>query len=213
MKEKHVIIISGEPGIGKTTLADNLCLFFVASEDFEFLDIEESLSEAEDVYEKSKKQLFYFDDFLGSNYFEAIEHKKDSHIVKFIDRIKNDKAKIFILTSRTNILNSGILHSTYLSNYKISKNEFMLTMSDFSKFDKAKILYNHIWFSNLKEEFINELYKEKRYMDIINHRNFNPRLIEFITDTDRVSIYNSSEYWEFIESTLKKPKGYMERLF
>ena len=67
------------------------------SRDYEFIDIEESLSEAESVYERGKNQLFYYDDFLGSNYFEAIENKKDSHIVKFIERIKNDKTSALFL--------------------------------------------------------------------------------------------------------------------
>ncbi|MDQ6961579.1 MAG: restriction endonuclease, partial [Mariprofundaceae bacterium] len=30
LEKKHDIIISGEPGIGKTTLAENLCLFYVS---------------------------------------------------------------------------------------------------------------------------------------------------------------------------------------
>ncbi|MBL7129550.1 MAG: restriction endonuclease [Ignavibacteria bacterium] len=205
LRDKHVLIISGEPGIGKTTLAENLCLYF-ASKNFEFIDIEESLSEAENIYTKGKRQIFYYNDFLGSNYFEAIENKKDSHISKFIERIKNDKLKYFILTSRTNILNSGVWHSNIFSNNKIRKNEYMLTIESLTELDKAKILYNHIWFSKLEEKFIDEIYKEKKYRKVIKHKNFNPRLIEFITDVDRVNNYKYSDYWNYIQETLNNPK-------
>ena len=205
LNEKHVLLISGEPGIGKTTLAENLCLFF-ASRDYEFIDIEESLSEAENVYARGKKQIFYFDDFLGSNYFEAIENKKDSHIIKFIERIKNDKTKRFILTSRTNILNSGILYSSAFSNYKMRQNEFMLTIEKLTAFDRAMILYNHIWFSNLTEDYIDVFYKDKRYKKIIKHKNYNPRLIEFITDIERLNVSSSSDYWNYIVNTMSNPK-------
>ncbi len=203
LKENNVLIISGEPGIGKTTLAENLCLYF-ASKNYEFCDIEESVSEAENIYHRDKKQIFYFDDFLGSNYFEAIENKKDSHIVKFIDRIKNNKSKIFILTSRTNILLSGINYSSVLYNKKINKNEYLISVNKISELDKARILYNHIWFSKLNQEFLNELYTDKRYRKIINHQNFNPRIIEFITDSDRVSSVLAN-YWEYVWETLENP--------
>ncbi|MBN1435544.1 MAG: restriction endonuclease [Sedimentisphaerales bacterium] len=212
LREKHVLLISGEPGIGKTTLAENLCLFY-ASKDFEFVNIEESLSEAESIYERDKKQIFYYDDFLGSNYLEAIENKKDSHIMKFIERIKNDPTKRFILTSRTNILNAGILYSPILENYRIKSNEFMLTIEALSAIDKARILYNHIWFSKLSEDYINELHKNKRYRKIINHKNYNPRLIEFITDTTRINLSNSSAYWDYVVNTLNNPKDIWSQCF
>lgn len=204
LDENNVLIISGEPGIGKTTLAENICLFFVAN-DYMFFDIEENLNDAEQVYIKGEKQIFYFDDFLGSNYFEAIENKKDSHIVKFIDRVKQDKSKKFILTSRTNILNNAIIHSSIFDNKKIQKNEFLLVIQSLKNIEKAHILYNHIWFSKLDVDFIEEIYKDKRYHNIIRHKNFNPRLIEFITDTDRIGI-SANRYWEFIVKTLDNPK-------
>jgi hypothetical protein len=211
LKKNNVLIISGEPGIGKTILAENLSLYYV-SKDYEFIDIEESLSEAESVYRRGKKQLFYFDDFLGSNYFEAIENKKDSHIVKFINRVKNDKTKIFILTTRTNILNSGILYSSIFSINKIQNNEFILTIEKLNKLDRAKILYNHIWFSKLNEDYIDKIYEQKRYKLIIKHKNFNPRLIEFITDSERISV-QAKEYWDYINATLEDPKDIWDYCF
>jgi hypothetical protein len=204
LEENHTVIISGEPGIGKTVLAENLGLFY-ASKDFEFIDIQESLSEAENVYKPELKQIFYFDDFLGSNYFEIIENKKDSHVVKFIDRIKRDKTKRFILTSRTNIFKSGVIHSPIFSNHKIEKQEYLIKITSLSELDRAKILYNHIWFSKLPEDYIDELYFDKRYRDIIRHKNFNPRLIQFITDMDRIPVDESKDYWEYIVRTLKNP--------
>ena len=212
LKTNHVLIISGEPGIGKTTLAENICLYF-SSKGYEFIDIEESLSEAENIYTRGKKQIFYFDDFLGSNYFEAIENKKDSHIIKFIERIKNDSTKLFILTSRTNILNSGVLHSNIFSNQTIQKDEFLLTIKSLSQLDRAKILYNHIWFSELTEKFVDEIYENRRYIGIIKHQNYNPRLIEFITDVNRITTSDSDSYWGYIEETLRNPKDIWSNCF
>jgi DNA polymerase III delta prime subunit len=205
LRTNGVLIISGEPGIGKTTLARNLCLSYV-SEGFEFLDIEESLSEAEGVYQKGKRQIFLFDDFLGSNYFEAVQNKKDSHIVNFMDRVRNDKTKRFILTSRTNILNAGVLYSPIFANRNLRSSEYMLTIGSLEEFDRALILYNHIWFSSLPESFIDEIYAGKRYRQIIRHDNFNPRLIDFILDANRVPVEEPTSYWRYISKTLQNPR-------
>ena len=150
INKSNVIIIAGEPGIGKTTLAEHIALYYI-EKDFEFYDIENSINEAENIFHREKKQVFYFDDFLGSNYLEAIEDKKDSHIIKFIERIKKDKHKRFILTSRTNIFNQSILLSDTFSSKNISKNEFILKIDSLKDIDKARILYNHIWHSSLDE--------------------------------------------------------------
>ena len=151
LQENNVIILTGEPGIGKTTLADNLAIYYI-SKGYEFCDIEENISEAESLFRENeqKKILFYCDDFLGSNMYDAINNKRDSHIVKFINRIRKDNSKKFILTSRTNILNKAYRLSHIFQTLKIRDNEFLLTIENLTNIDKAKILYNHIYHSITK---------------------------------------------------------------
>ncbi|TKB23852.1 hypothetical protein FCL47_20440 [Desulfopila sp. IMCC35006] len=208
----HTVIITGEPGVGKTTLADHLCLYFVLK-DFELCYIEDSISEAESALQTKKKQIFYFDDFLGRNFLEALNRHEDSHVINFIKRIRNDKYKRFILTSRTTILNQGKRLSDLFLIENVDRNEFEIKISSLSYFDKAKILYNHIWFSDLSEQFIEQLYFDKRYRIIIKHHNFNPRLISFITDTHKISNLTSSEYWPFIYNTLQNPTDIWTHVF
>jgi len=175
--------------------------------------IENSINEAESIYREDNKQLFYFDDFLGANYLQAFEFHQDSHIVKFIKRIKKDKNKRFILTSRTNILNQGLSLSDNFRNGKIERDEFIISIDDLSDMEKAKILYNHIWHSDLDKIYIDELYKEKRYKTIIKHKNFNPRIIEFITDMDRLDSIKVEEYWDFILQKLDDPSDIWAQTF
>lgn len=208
----HTVIITGDPGVGKTTLADHLCLYY-ALKGFELCYIEDSISEAESAYHPEKKQIFYFDDFLGRNFLEALNRHEDSHVINFIKRIRNDKYKRFILTSRTTILNQGKRLSDLFLIENVDRNEFEIKISSLSNFDKAKILYNHIWFSDLSEQFVEKLYFNKRYKKIIKHHNFNPRLISFITDTHKLSKVTSSEYWPFIHSTLENPTDIWTHLF
>ena len=214
LEESHIIIIAGEPGIGKTTLAEHLALWYI-EQGFKFYDIENSINEAESIFKKDEKQIFYFDDFLGANYLNAIEDKKDSHIVKFMDRIRKDKTKRFILTSRTNIFNQGLALSDTFKSKNIVNEEFIIKIESLKDIDKAYILYNHIWHSNLDEEFIDEIYIDKRYNQIINHKNFNPRLIEFITDIKKIQLgkIEAKNYWEYILDKLNNPQDIWKNTF
>tara|TARA_R110002050_G_scaffold287402_1_gene438592 strand:- start:655 stop:2949 length:2295 start_codon:yes stop_codon:yes gene_type:complete len=207
LETNNVIIMTGEPGIGKTTLADNLALYYIAK-GYEFCDIEESISEAESIFrEKEKKKvLFYCDDFLGSNLYDAISNKRDSHIVKFINRICKDDSKKFILTSRTNILNKAYSLSHKFQNGKIRDNEFLLKVESLTNIDKAQILYNHIYHSNLNKDYLDKIYFDKRYLEIIKHQNFNPRIIEFVTDNIRVGNLSPDNYWKYIIKNLDEPE-------
>ncbi len=214
LESSHIIIIAGEPGIGKTTLAEHMALWYV-EKDFNFYNIENSINEAENIYKRDEKQIFYFDDFLGANYLNAIEDKKDSHIVKFMDRIKRDKTKRFILTSRTNIFNQGLALSDTFKSKNIESEEFIIKIESLKDIDKAMILYNHIWHSDLDEEFIDEIYIDKRYKEIINHKNFNPRLIAFITDIKKIEKeqIEAKDYWNYIIDKLDNPQDIWKNTF
>lgn len=214
LEDDNVIIITWEPWIWKTTLSENLCLKLVALHDYKFYEIQDWVFEAENIWNKEEKQLFYFDDFLWSNYFEAINNNQDSHIINFINRVKKDTTwkKKFILNSRSNILNYWLNFSTIFWNSKIQNNEFMLEIKSLSDYEKAQILYKHIYYSDLDNEYINEIYKDKNYFKIIKHKNFNPRLIEFITSKDRVNV-NSNKYFNFLIHKLDNPQDIWRDIF
>lgn len=212
LENLHSVIITGSPGVGKTSLADQLCQYYTAK-GYEFCFIENSLNEAEEIYRENSNQVFYFDDFLGRNFLLALDSHQDSHVINFIKRIERDKKKRFILTSRSNILNQGKRLSDLFDIKNVKRNEYELSISSLTDIDKAKILYNHIWFGNLDEYYIDQIYEERRYLKIINHKNFNPRLISFITDNHRLSNIKPSEYWEYIENTLSNPKDIWRNVF
>jgi len=57
---------------------------------------------------------------------------------------------------------------------------FVLALEDYTRRDRAKILYNHLWHSASSQAGLSEIARGG-YKRIVDHPNFSPRLIEYCT--------------------------------
>jgi hypothetical protein len=221
LNKRNFILITGAPGIGKTTIANILTYQFLA-EGFELVYVRE-IREAEDLYVPEKKQIFYFDDFLGAITLDLKSSRNaDSAIVSFTERVKSDIQKKLILTCRTTILNQAKQESEAIDHSKIELSNYEVTIDNYRDIEKARILYNHIYFSNLSEDLRAVFFKDKFYWKVIKHAHYNPRIIQFFTDIDRLQprVDYSQEVLDFLndpskiwEKSYSKQISYEARLF
>ena len=70
INKNKFVIISGIPGIGKTTLARMISYYFLANNFDEFVFLSDDIDNGYESYLEDKKQIFLFDDFLGRNFLE-----------------------------------------------------------------------------------------------------------------------------------------------
>lgn len=214
LDKKKLLLITGQPGLGKTTLADAI-LLERAKKGYQIYKVV-SIKEAEDVISSNNetKQLFYFDDFLGETYYEILTGgQAETQITQFVDRIRSTPNKYLMLTSRTVILNQADDKSEKISRSQLLNQQYEIQLSDYSKFEKAEILYNHLYVYKVREDLFNSIIQDKFYKTIINHKGYTPRTIEFLTEPSKIENLSPTEYREFITISLNNPKEIWSRSF
>jgi hypothetical protein len=185
IKTKKYVIISGMPGIGKTTLARILVYHFLANGFDEFIFLSDSINDGYDSYKENTKQVFLFDDFLGRNFLDKkLSNNEEQRIIRFIEKVSNANDKVLILTTREYILTQAKLRYDIFENPSLEFAKCVIDLSQYTKLVRAKILYNHLFFAKISEQHLADILGKKTYAKIIDHPNYNPRVIETITHPD-----------------------------
>lgn len=210
--KNNIALIKGGPGVGKSTLSEMVVLNMISKyKDLRIIyssygnvsNIKNTISR--DV---NAKELIYIDDFLGQIYFD-LKNERVSNLNTLIDYIKVNQNKFLLLNSRITILNE-VCNKYHSLDRKIEKmNIYQIEVKDLTRLEKAKILYNHLYFSNIPFEYKKEILENKNYMKVIDHRNYNPRIIEHITNRyDKKK--SGLTYIKFVFSALNDPKQIWE---
>ncbi len=216
LDDKNFCIISGEPGVGKTTLAEMLCLYYIGR-GYNFFKISSNIQEGYRFLNSRRQTIFYYDDFLGMTFLENhLEKNEDSTILKFFHEVsRNNKTHKMILTTREYVLQQAYSFSERFSQSSLDINKYILKLDKYSDCDKAHILYNHLLHSDIDKVHIENFVKRKTYLKVVRHKNFNPRLIETMTEKSHLDLQGitSENYSEHFISNLDNPKSIWEYAF
>ncbi|HWV04969.1 restriction endonuclease [Ralstonia sp.] len=208
LESHRVVILTGAPGVGKTTLADML-LFTHLSEGYEPVVIQHDLREAETMFQPDRKQIFYFDDFLGATFLHErgtlLSQNGDRALLDFIAMVAAAPFARFVLTTREHIFSQAVAQSERLRLSSVGDNKVVLKMADYTFEQKALILFNHLYFSDLPLAYREEILLGDFYLTIIRHQKFNPRLIEWLSSYQRVKSTPPEDYRRFVVKLLADP--------
>lgn len=209
------VLISGEPGIGKTTLGRCLSAYFLQRKGFKEFIYANTVGTALRMYKENEKQVFFFDDFWGDTFKdEKLPHNEEKQILKFIKRISNSSNKILILTSREYVIQQGLTqYQDEQLKRTFDSGKCVLQLNDYSDLVKTKILSNHLYFSRLKWDYVKVIVDG--YKRIINHSNYNPRIIENLLDQGSTLLgdITPTEYYEQFLKYLDEPLDFWKSIF
>jgi hypothetical protein len=205
LDKHHFCIIAGIPGIGKTILAEMLCLYYI-DQGYEMVKITGDISEARSLDHTIKERIYYYDDFLGqTSLAEKFNKNEDQNLLDFIFTVRQSKLSKLILTTREYILNQARLIYEKIARERFEGETCVIDLSKYTRMNRAKILFNHIYFSDLPQAYKEALLRKRNYLQIIDHQNYNPRIIDLMTQFHRIGHISPSVYFDDFMGHLENP--------
>ena len=207
LEKRKCLLICGEAGIGKTTLAYNLIAKFLTKhKGTEFVSIRD-INDFYKAYDESKEQLFLFDDFFGIKFSPD---QKSTDLKSVIEIISKKNNKYLVLTAREYVLRKGYLEYPELESF-FDKYKLKLNVEDLSDLFKARILFRNLENSDLEYSAIYQL--ANSYRLIIKNSNYSPRVInEYINYLNDIE-EEIDNYTDDIIKFLNKPHELWKEIF
>lgn len=214
LKTNRCLLVTGDPGVGKTITCKMLVLYFISegykvrytTDGTNLSDLKKSLS-----LSKDEKEIILLDDCLGQAYFKMKE-TQENELLSIINHVKLYKNKILLMNSRVTIYDEAISRTPDLLKVFNTKHckVHILDMNKTTILEKAKILYNHLYFSPISKDYFEDIKKDKRYLDIVKHANYNPRIIDYVTNKDVIMHVKPDDYFSYVMSKLNNPEDVWE---
>ena len=211
LNESKIILLTGDPGSGKTTNAVMLIDYLYKNKKIKEFYKVNSCKDIMSLLDENISQAFFIDDFWGStNVFQKFNPEEENKLLYIIEHLESANNTYLILTTREYILQQKMNNFKNLKSLVTDKRIFFKN-NKYTKIEKINILLKHAASSNLDLDYIAKLTYNADY--IVSLPNYSPRFVssylDKITDIKKDSMTFVKDFIDYLDH----PYDYFSNIF
>lgn len=215
LEDNKVIVLSGNPGVGKTTTAMMIANYFFNLKKCNVIYLEER--DYPDILAlANENRLFIVDDFWGQNFSPSIQNYStfQREFQSIIRHFTNSSNSYLILVSREYVIRDILANAEYETETLLNKNKYIINIAEFTFEDRLRIFLNHLLFYDYNLSYIQRIKYDDGFEYLLNHRNYSPRHLDFFIKAYLHEKYQSSyDFYKSFRSYLDNPLTFWKEAF